>query len=107
MSNLINHFYMTLPSNACLDKYPTNNQSNYTIQFPSPVEFQGNWEVALTEIHYPKTWKNLLKDDYFNYHCLRPELEMGKLTRLKQSIESLTEEEKPNGLYILELKFNS
>lgn len=41
--------YLTLPSNASLDKYPSNTQSNYTTQLKIPLHLEGPYEVALTE----------------------------------------------------------
>ena len=39
------------------------------MQLPSPVSLQGRWEVAMCEMQFPKTWKNLPTDD--NEICLK------------------------------------
>lgn len=49
-------FYIILPSNACLDAYPHNTNSNFTIQLAQPLDLQGEWEVGLAEIQYPNSW---------------------------------------------------
>jgi hypothetical protein len=65
----VNHFYVTLPSTASTNVYKKNNQSNYIVQFPKPLELQGQWEVALSEIHYPLSWSNITsKMNYFTFH---------------------------------------
>ncbi len=46
-------FYMTLPSNSSMDIYPENKTSTFTVQIPRYVRMEGEWDVALAEIHYP------------------------------------------------------
>ena len=69
-------FYVTLPSNACHDIYPDNNNSSYTVQLSQPIELVGPYEVALAEIMYCATWNNIVSlEDYFVVkHDARPEL---------------------------------
>ena len=60
------NFYITLPSNASMDFYPTNTTSNYTIHMPRTIYLQGKYEVALAEIQYPHTWTTTkLNEEYF------------------------------------------
>ena len=54
-------FYAILPSNACPKTQPNNNASNYIIDLENPIQFEGNWEVALTE--YTFNQFNMLSDD--------------------------------------------
>ena len=54
-------FYAVLPSNACPKTQPNNNASNYIIDLENPIQFEGNWEVALTE--YTFNQFNMLSDD--------------------------------------------
>ena len=49
-------FYITLPSNASMDYYPTNKASCYQIRLPRTLYLKGKYEVALAEIQYPHTW---------------------------------------------------
>ena len=43
-------FYIILPSNACKHTHPNNTASDFIIEWDSPYNLQGNWEVALTEM---------------------------------------------------------
>ena len=52
-------FYLHLPSNASLDKFPNNTLTEYLVGLPQTVSLTGDWEVALTEIHYPHSWNNV------------------------------------------------
>jgi hypothetical protein len=52
-------FYMNLPSNASLKTYPKNTLASYTTHLPSTVQLNGQWEVALVEVSYPRTWYNI------------------------------------------------
>ena len=48
-------FFLTLPSNV--SKNDATNQ--YTIRLPKSIQLSGSWEVALVEIQYPYSWKNI------------------------------------------------
>ena len=52
-------FYLHLPSNASLDKFPNNTLTKYWVCLPQTISLTGDWEVALTEIHYPHSWNNV------------------------------------------------
>ncbi|CAH3167609.1 unnamed protein product [Porites evermanni] len=52
-------FYLHLPSNSSLDKFPNNTLTEYHVGLPQTVSLTGDWEVALTEIHYPHSWNNV------------------------------------------------
>ena len=52
-------FYLHLPSNSSLDKFPNNTLTEYRVCLPQTVSLTGDWEVALTEIHYPHSWNNV------------------------------------------------
>ena len=49
-------FYVTLPSNASMDIYPTNTQASYKIRLPRTMYLKRGFEVALVEIQYPLSW---------------------------------------------------
>ena len=55
----VTQFYWHLPSNASLDKFPTNTLTEYGVCLPRTISLTGDWEVALTEIHYPHSWNNV------------------------------------------------
>ena len=52
-------FYLHLPSNSSLDKFPDNTLTEYRVGLPQTITLEGEWEVALTEIHYPHSWNNV------------------------------------------------
>ena len=45
-------FYITLPSNASLDKFPKNTQSSFTTELQNAIVLNQSYEVALTELNY-------------------------------------------------------
>ena len=55
----VTQFYLHLPSNSSLDKFPNNTLTEYHVGLPQTVSLTGDWEVALTEIHYPHSWNNV------------------------------------------------
>ena len=55
----VTQFYLHLPSNASLDKFPNNTLTEYRVCLPQTISLSGDWEVALTEIHYPHSWNNV------------------------------------------------
>jgi hypothetical protein len=36
-----------------------NKTDNFHVQLPNPVQLQGTWEMALSEISFPRSWNNL------------------------------------------------
>jgi len=52
-------FYLTLPSNSSMALFPDNTLSDYTTQPPRDFALVGSWEVAVSEIMYLSTWKNI------------------------------------------------
>lgn len=62
-------FYITLPSNASMNYYPTNTQSSYRTKLISPLILNGEWEIGLVEIFFPRNWFNIgnHNNDYVIY----------------------------------------
>ena len=58
-------FYLHLPSNSSLDKFPDNTLTEYRVGLPQTITLAGEWKVALTEIHYPHSWNNI-RGDFMN-----------------------------------------
>ncbi len=54
-----NNFYVTLPSNASMQYFPENTQSNWITLMNPPIELTDEWEVGLSEIHIPTKWQNI------------------------------------------------
>ena len=64
------HFYMTLPSNSSLNFFPENTMADYTTKLMTPVELDGQWELAMTEISYHRSWFTVPKDGvYIKVNC--------------------------------------
>ena len=55
-------FYVTLPSTSSFKYFPDNKLSSYTTNLHTPLRLAGDWEVALVEINYPRTWYNVSGD---------------------------------------------
>jgi len=71
-------FYLHLISDASLDYYPSNVISNFTTKFSREINLKGQWQVALCNISYHKTWGNISTRD-----------EGGCLLRLYQKTNTL------------------
>jgi hypothetical protein len=103
------NFYVTLPSNASRQQFPQNMQSNYTVLMPTPLDFAGEWEVALTEIHYPKSWRNIFENDTFKLHFVSPQLEALPRCHIQNKYDLSASHGAPNALpediHILKLNF--
>jgi hypothetical protein len=72
-------FYVTLPSNASMQTYPTNSVSDYKTLLPSRVELTGNYEVGLVDFSYPVSWHNVGPNEFFQikaYSLVRPTVDM-------------------------------
>jgi Tfp pilus assembly PilM family ATPase len=44
-----------LPSNSSMDIHPENTVATFQMALPRHLELEGQYEVALMEIHYPST----------------------------------------------------
>lgn len=60
---ILDSFYIHLPSNASMHVYENNTASHYRVNLPKAIKLDGRWEVALSEIHYPHSWRNVDTDD--------------------------------------------
>ena len=58
-------FYVTLPSNASMDLYPTNKQASYKIRLPRTLYLRHGFEVALVEVQYPISWKTFSREESY------------------------------------------
>ena len=58
-------FYLTLLSDSCLDTFPKNKQSSFTVRLDHPIQIdKENWEVALAEIITPARTKVRFTGEY-------------------------------------------
>jgi len=56
---MASNMYITLPSNT-KDFTQTNKTHSFRVHLPQPVSLEGRWEVALVDVQYPHTWKNVV-----------------------------------------------
>ena len=42
-----------------MEYFPANTLTNFKTKLAQPVELTGDWEVALAELQYPRSWYNL------------------------------------------------
>ena len=57
-------FFLSLPSDSSLVMYPENVSSWYKTHLVRPIHLEGgDWEVALMDLFYPKTWQNVREDE--------------------------------------------
>ena len=59
--SMASQFYLTLPSNSSMEYFPTNTLTNFKTKLVQPIELTGEWEVAHSELQYPRSWYNLRK----------------------------------------------
>ena len=52
-------FFITLPSNSCMEIFPSNTVANFKVKLPETVSLTGDWEVALVEMQYAHTWSTI------------------------------------------------
>lgn len=50
------NFYVTLPSNSSMQYYPENTCTNYVTKLKMPIQLEGTYEVALSEVCLPFNW---------------------------------------------------
>jgi len=54
----MSHFYLTLPSNSS-EKYYPNTLTHFVTKLHNDVTLEGEWEVGLVDIMYPRNWYNV------------------------------------------------
>ena len=59
-------FTIELVSNASGELFPDNTLSSFTNFLPKQVNLEGHWEVAISEISYPSTYRNIT-EGYFMF----------------------------------------
>ena len=71
----VTQFYLHLPSNSSLDKFPTNTLTEYSVCLPQTISLTSDWEVSLTEIHYPHSWNNVQRNFQDRFYLRNQELQ--------------------------------
>ena len=54
-----NSFYIVVTSDASTAQYPENKPAKFKMQLLNQQHLSEDWEVAMTHIIYPHTWKNV------------------------------------------------
>ena len=57
--------YLPIPSYSSLDKFPNDTLTEYRVGLLQTVSFTGDWELALTEVHYPHSWSGIAFKEIF------------------------------------------
>jgi hypothetical protein len=57
----MNSFYITLKSDASNNVYTKNNAADFKNILPKAMDVSDNWEVALIQIIFPKTFHNVVE----------------------------------------------
>lgn len=60
--------YVYLSSSASMQYFPTNESTDFRTTLARPLTLYGDWEVALTEISFPKLTQGY-KPDYIAVAC--------------------------------------
>ena len=56
-------FHMILPANSSMNTFPDNKVYHYVTALSNRIELDGDWEVALSEILFQRTWYNTQEDE--------------------------------------------
>ena len=59
-----NDFYLTLPSNASSNLFPSNSKSHYRVALPRQIRLkeEEDWEVGLYHAVYPLSWFDIPRE---------------------------------------------
>ena len=60
-------FTIELVSTASSQLFPNNTLSSFTNFLPEQVNFDGQWEVAISEISYPSLYQNVTEGNFMFY----------------------------------------
>ena len=59
----MSHWYITLPSNSSHAFYPNNTLTSFSTRLQSTCSLTGDWEVALVEMSFPRTWYTIESEE--------------------------------------------
>lgn len=102
-------FFITLPSNTECPEFPDNTPSSYKIGLPAPLEFEDlNWEVALVELVYPRTWQNIgnkqndirynfIKTDYYAPYEIIKSIPQNNYNSIHDVVAAIETVSRPDG----------
>ena len=69
-----NDFYLTLPSNASSNLFPSNSKSHYRVALPRQIRLkeEEDWEVGLHHVVYPLSWFDIPRECTHSRIMLHP-----------------------------------
>ena len=71
---IMNHFYITLPSDISENYFPDNTVAHFTSRLPHSIRLGGDYEVELAELIYPNSWLNFNNaDNEMHAHIVKTE----------------------------------
>jgi hypothetical protein len=103
--------YIALPSNASLDLYKDNTLTSYTVHLPEPIVLEGEHEIALASIIWPRTFYNITetsKNLYYQYASGLSddvELTVGLYDTIKDLIDHINEKLRNNIKDNIQIRF--
>ena len=91
----MSHFYVTLPSDSSMVTYPDNTVAHYVTKLARPIHLDGDYEVALTELIYPRSFHPVEDNElFFTFFVRSP-----------TSYQTLAQIVAPGGYYANESEF--
>ena len=86
---------MTLPSDSSMNTYPDNTVAHYVTKLARPIQLDGDYKAALTELIYPYSFHNIEEDElFFNF-----------ITRDGMNMNNIALVTIPSGYYANETEF--
>jgi hypothetical protein len=68
----MNHFYLTLPSDSSKKYYPENTTACFKTKLSDRIDLDGEYEVGLAQLIYPRSWYNFNNRDKNLFVTFRP-----------------------------------
>ena len=83
----MNEFDIYIESTGSMDVYPGNKMAVFRNLLPEPLQLDGDWRVALAEIIFPSSIKNITTTGYMIY---TPKTPYDNMSRLKPDSSGAT-----------------
>ena len=86
-------FYLTLPSNSNDNEFENNTIGSFIVKLDSSVKWS-DYEVALVELQYPKSWMSVVKSSVGIMHTSSPnpnifDIPEGKYHTIKEFVKDI------------------
>lgn len=74
-------FFVTLPASASSQEFPNNTNSKFRVRLPQKLHLSlNNWEVSLSNIHFPNKFHNITKGEIKVKHSIDGEIYTKKVS---------------------------